>query len=102
MGTIVRILGFMALLLASALPAMAADYDLVILNGWVMDPETMLDARLNVGVKDSRFQKVWAGQPIRFPVEKKGRFVPTSVEEWIATHAIPVHDCPASPDSPYH
>jgi len=27
-----------------ALPAMAADYDLVILNGRVMDPETMLDA----------------------------------------------------------
>jgi len=34
------------------LPAMAADYDLVILNGRVMGPETMLDAKLNVGVKD--------------------------------------------------
>jgi len=37
-----------------ALPAMAADYDLVILNGRVMDPETMLDAQLNVGVKDGK------------------------------------------------
>ena len=27
-------------------------YDLVILNGRVMDPESMLDATLNVGVKD--------------------------------------------------
>jgi hypothetical protein len=52
-------------------------------------------------VKDSEFQKVCAGQPIRFPVEEKGRFVPASVEEWIEEHSIPVHDCPASPDSPY-
>jgi len=38
--------------LALALPAVAADYDLVILNGRVIDPETMLDAAMNVGVKD--------------------------------------------------
>ncbi len=30
----------------------AETYDLVILNGRVMDPETKLDARRNVGVKD--------------------------------------------------
>lgn len=54
-------------------------------------------------VKDSEFRKVWsAGQPIRFPVEDKGRFVPASVEEWIGTHAIHVSDCAADPDSPYH
>jgi len=41
-----------ALMLMLAAPPMAADYDLVILNGRVMDPETMLDATLNVGVKD--------------------------------------------------
>ena len=35
-------------------PASAQDYDLVINNGRVMDPETMLDAKLNVGVKDGR------------------------------------------------
>ena len=32
----------------------AADYDLVINNGRVMDPETMYDAVSNVGVKDGR------------------------------------------------
>lgn len=51
---IVKILSLISLLLALALPAMAADYDLVILKGRVMDPETMLDAVLNVGVNDGR------------------------------------------------
>ena len=32
----------------------AEDFDLVILNGRVMDPETMYDAVANVGVKDGR------------------------------------------------
>lgn len=53
-------------------------------------------------VKDSKFHKIWAGQPIRFSLEDKGRFVPASVEKWIETYSIPVTDCPASPDSPYH
>lgn len=35
-------------------PAMAQIYDLVILNGRVMDPETMYDAVANVGVKDGK------------------------------------------------
>ena len=34
--------------------AMAQDYDIVILNGRVMDPETRLDAVRNVGIKDGR------------------------------------------------
>jgi len=34
--------------------AMAADYDLVILNGRVMDPETMYDDVANVGIKDGK------------------------------------------------
>ena len=41
-----KTLSCLVLLLAMSLPVMAADYDLV------MDPETMLNARLNVGVKD--------------------------------------------------
>ena len=45
---------FGSLVLALVTPAMAADYDLVILNGRVMDPGTMLDAVRNVGVKDSK------------------------------------------------
>jgi len=54
MTNILRVTAFMLLL---ALPAMATDYDLVILNGRVMDPETMLDATLNVGVKDGKIYK---------------------------------------------
>jgi len=38
--------------------AMAQDYDLVILNGRVMDPETMHDAIANVGVKDGRIAAI--------------------------------------------
>ncbi len=34
--------------------AMAKDYDLVILGGRVMDPETSYDAVANVGIKDGR------------------------------------------------
>ncbi|WP_194247519.1 aminoacylase [Aliiruegeria sabulilitoris] len=44
-----------ATVLLAAVPAKAQDtYDLVILNGRVMDPETMLDDRLNVGIRDGR------------------------------------------------
>jgi N-acyl-D-glutamate deacylase len=38
--------------LGAAAPAAAEDYDVVILNGRVIDPETRLDQVLNVGVKD--------------------------------------------------
>ncbi len=41
-------------LLAAAIPAVAQTYDVVILNGRVMDPETRYDAVANVGVKDGR------------------------------------------------
>ena len=37
-----------------ALPVSAQDYDLVILNGRVIDPETMLDAVSNVGITDGK------------------------------------------------
>ena len=43
-------LSVVAVLLATAVQA--KDYDLVILNGRVMDPETGLDAVRNVGIKD--------------------------------------------------
>ena len=36
------------------IPAMAADYDVVINNGRVMDPETNFDGVRNVGVKDGK------------------------------------------------
>ncbi len=42
----------------AGLPARLADYDLVILNGRVMDPETKLDAVRNVGVRDGKIAAV--------------------------------------------
>ena len=54
MNQIHKMLACLLLALTLAVPAMAAGYDLVINNGRVMDPETMLDAVLNVGVKDGR------------------------------------------------
>ena len=36
----------------AVVPVQAQDYDLVILNGRVMDPETNYDAVANVGIKD--------------------------------------------------
>jgi N-acyl-D-glutamate deacylase len=48
----------LALSLMTATPAMAADYDLVILNGRVMDPETEYDAVANVGVKDGQIAAI--------------------------------------------
>ena len=45
-------------LLAVAHVNAAQDYDLVILNGRVMDPETEYDAVANVGVKDGRITAV--------------------------------------------
>ena len=38
--------------------AMAQDYDLVILNGRVMDPETMYDDISNVGIKDGKITAI--------------------------------------------
>ena len=50
-----RIIQFFGLILVSVSSlAAATNYDLVILNGRVMDPETMFDAVANVAVKDGR------------------------------------------------
>ena len=43
---------FVLLALMPGVPTSAAEYDLVIKNGRVMDPETKLDAVRNVGIKD--------------------------------------------------
>jgi N-acyl-D-aspartate/D-glutamate deacylase len=42
----------------SASSAQGRDYDLVIVNGRVMDPETKLDAVRNVGIKDGKIAKI--------------------------------------------
>ena len=46
------------LAVAIATPAMAADYDVVINNGRVMDPETLFDGVANVGIKDGRIAEI--------------------------------------------
>ena len=48
---IMSALMFMPLL---SMAGMAAEYDVVILNGRVMDPETNFDAVRNVGIKDGK------------------------------------------------
>ena len=47
-------IGILAVLLVACSTSAQDSYDLVILNGRVMDPETKLDAVLNVGIKDGR------------------------------------------------
>jgi len=51
-------LAYLMLGLMLAVPAWAVDYDLVILNGRVMDPETMFDSIANVGIKAGRIQVI--------------------------------------------
>ena len=41
-----------------AIPALAQDYDLVINNGRVIDPETLFDDVANVGIKDGRIVEI--------------------------------------------
>ena len=38
--------------------------------------------------RDNKATNVMAGQPIRYPVEKKGRFVPASTKQWLNTFSI--------------
>ena len=47
-------LSLSVLALVMAMPALAKDYDLVISNGRVIDPETMYDDIANVGITDGR------------------------------------------------
>jgi len=44
----------------AVVPAQAQDYDLVILNGRVMDPESGLDAVRNVGIKNGKILDITA------------------------------------------
>jgi adenine deaminase len=56
-----KIISLFALFLMVAMPAIAADYDIVINNGRVMDPETMHDAVANVGIKDGKIAVITKG-----------------------------------------
>ncbi len=48
----------LALSLVMVMPALAGDYDLVINNGRVIDPETLFDDVANVGIKDGRIVEI--------------------------------------------
>ncbi|MCK0155465.1 amidohydrolase family protein [Alcanivorax sp. S6407] len=48
------LIGILLMSVMGAMPAMAADYDVVINNGRVMDPETNFDGVRNVGIKDGK------------------------------------------------
>ena len=68
--------GALALALAPA-TGWSEDYDLVILNGRVMDPQTQLDAVRNVGIKDGKIVSI-TGRPIEgtetaFPPMRRSR-----------------------------
>ena len=54
------VLALMQGLYASSIQAL--EYDLVILNGRLMDPESGLDAIRNVGVKDGKIAKITKGK----------------------------------------
>jgi len=55
---------------------MAADFDVVILNGRVMDPESRLDAVRNVGIRNQKIEAV-TSEPIkgRTTIDGKGLVV---------------------------
>src|SRR4030095_6809557 len=55
---------------------MAADFDVVILNGRVMDPESKLDAARNIGIRNGKIEAV-VPQPIkgRTTIDGKGLVV---------------------------
>ena len=58
MNRLLKILGCIVLSLALALPAKAANFDLVIKSGRVMDPETGYDAIANVGINNGFITKI--------------------------------------------
>ena len=50
-------------------------------------------------VKDSEVLPVKPGQPIRYPVEEKGRFEPVDVNKWISENTIVSNAIPAVDDT---
>ena len=67
----------------NGLPSTGIPY--VIVNGTVI-------------VRDSKVLAVKAGQPIRYPVEKKGRFEPVGIARWINEKTILSSPYPEMPD----
>ena len=57
-------LSFILLLLALPTLAQSPDYDLVLLNGRVIDPETRLDAIRNIGINNNRIVQI-SSEPLK-------------------------------------
>lgn len=53
-----RLIGTLFVSVLFAVPALAQDYDLVIIDGRVIDPETVYDDVANVGIKDGRIATI--------------------------------------------
>lgn len=68
----------------NGLPSTGIPY--VIVNGTVV-------------VRESQVLAVRPGQPIRYPVEESGRFVPVDTHEWIGKHTIEVPTSSQSDDT---
>ena len=58
----IRLFAVAIITLMTLSAAHAQEYDLVILNGRVMDPETMLDGQFNVGITDGRIEIITPGR----------------------------------------
>ena len=52
------LMGILVVTVFAAWPALAETYDVVIINGRVMDPETLYDDVANVGIKDGRIATI--------------------------------------------
>ena len=70
------LIGTLLISVMCAVPASAQDYDLVINNGRVMDPETLFDSVANVAVKDGRIIAI-TKEPItgKQTIDAKGHIV---------------------------
>lgn len=53
---LLRVVCWLLLISVMSVPAIAQTYDLAILNGRIMDPETNYDATANMGISDGRIQ----------------------------------------------
>ncbi len=76
MGRAIKSLFPMLVVFFLCTPSFAQQYDLVILNGRVMDPETMYDSIANVAVKDGRIVAI-TKEPItgKRTIDAKGHIV---------------------------
>ena len=84
MNSYLSLLGFLALCWMLPVPGQTQEYDLVINNGRVIDPETEFDAVANVGITDGRIVAV-----TREPIT--GKTVIDATDQVVAPGFIDLH-----------